>query len=246
MMGNTDSTGAEAPAKRARAARIVYYCVLASFLIPVVYLIYRLAAYGEMDIAGDAVRTQADYVLMLIQCLLGVVILHLPTFLNRRFRIEIPVVLQVLYTGFLFCAIFLGEVQSFYYRVPHWDDLLHGSSSLMTGMLGCMLVAVLNRSLRAQVNLSPAFIALFAFCFSITIGTVWEIYEFTIDGVMGLNMQKYLLESGEALVGRPALMDTMKDIIVNTCGAFIASLTGYFSMKHKKGWIHDYISGDMG
>ena len=68
------------------------------------------------------------------------------------------------------------------------------------------------------------FVAMFSFCFAVSIGAVWEIYEFSFDGLLGLNMQKFLLADGTPLVGRAALTDTMKDIIVDTIGALIASL----------------------
>ena len=87
------------------------------------------------------------------------------------------------------------------------------------------------------MNLSPLFVVIFSFCFAVTLGVVWEIYEFTFDGVLGLNMQKFALESGEALIGRAALVDTMKDLIVDALGAFIMSIIGYISLKYKKGWI---------
>ena len=69
------------------------------------------------------------------------------------------------------------------------------------------------------MNLSPVFIAVFAFCFALALGAVWEIYEFTMDSVFGTNMQKYMLDNGTALIGQAALQDTMKDIIVDAIGA---------------------------
>ena len=79
--------------------------------------------------------------------------------------------------------------------------------------------------------------ALFAFCFAVTIGVFWEIYEFTFDGVLQLNMQKFMLENGDKLVGRSALADTMKDLIVDCLGAFIVSFMGYISLKKGNGWV---------
>ena len=86
------------------------------------------------------------------------------------------------------------------------------------------------------MNLSPFFVAFFAFCFALAAGAVWEIIEFTIDGVLGFNMQKFALQDGTRLVGRAALSDTMKDIIVDTCGALIAQAAGYLTiMKDRAG-----------
>ena len=152
--------------------RVIYTLVLLSFILPVGYLIYRLIFWDEA--AAQALeRTRADYALMLLQCLLGIVVIHLPTFLTRRFRFELPAALYIMYILFLYGAIFLGEVRSFYYMVPHWDVFLHAFSSLMAGSFGFMVVALLNRNERVPIHLSPFFVALFAFCFAVTIGATW-------------------------------------------------------------------------
>lgn len=99
-----------------------------------------------------------------------------------------------------------------------------------------MLVYLIKKK-KLDFNLSPFFVALFSFCFAVTIGVFWEIYEFSFDGILGLNMQKFALENGSRLLGRAALMDTMKDLIVDSLGAFIMSVLGYISIKFKKGWL---------
>ena len=138
-----------------------------------------------------------------------------------------------MYFAFLFCAIYLGEVRNFYYIIPHWDTILHAFSGAMLGAFGFTLVNILNDSERVKVTLSPAFIALFAFCFAVAVGAVWEIYEFSGDELFGLNMQKFRLSDGTELIGHKALRDTMKDIIIDTIGAAIVSLMGYFSLIAK-------------
>ncbi len=224
--------------KKETVTKILYYFVLASFIIPIAYLVWRIASGVEGS------KSRADYALMLVQCALGALVIHLPSFLERKFKLEIPAFLYIMYIIFLYCAIFLGEVRSFYYIVPHWDDFLHCCSSMMTGMFGFMLVSILNRNRHVAIRLSPAFIALFAFSFSVTFGALWEIYEFAFDGIMGLNMQKFALESGEQLIGHEALRDTMSDIIVDCCGAFVASFIGFLSLKLKKGWTYSVISDE--
>lgn len=172
--------------------------------------------------------------LMLVQCLLGAVVIHVPYFLKKHLKIEIPPLLLIMYIVFLYCAIFLGEVQGFYYRIPHWDSWLHGFSAVMAGFLGFILVDVINKSNRMGLSLSPVFIALFAFCFAVSIGVMWEIYEYSFDGILGLNMQKFMLEDGTPLIGRAALNDTMKDILIDCCGSLIASITGYIALIRQK------------
>ena len=220
----------------------MYWGTLISFIIPTVYLIFRVVFSKNSSLeAFDRVR--ADYVLMLVQCALGIVVIHLPAIISRRFKFEIPAVLYFIYIIFLYCAIFLGEVRHFYYVIPFWDDILHCMSSVMTGLFGFMAVAILNHNTKVRMNLSPFFLALFAFCFSVAVGTVWEIYEFAADEFMGLNMQKFMLENGTVLIGHDAISDTMKDIVIDCIGAFFATVMGYFSIKNKKGWIHEYLTG---
>lgn len=208
--------------------------VLLSFILPLGYLVVRIVSYGG---GTEEVRSHEDYVLMLLQCLLGIAAIVLPLRLIRQKTLQIPRVMLVLYIVFLYCAIFLGEVRSFYYAVPQWDTILHTMSGAMLGALGFSMIAIFNNAERIPLNLSPVFIAVFAFCFALAMGAVWEIYEFTMDSVFGTNMQKYMLDNGTALIGQAALQDTMKDIIVDAIGALVMSTIGYISLKYKKGWV---------
>ena len=221
--------------KKNRLGRILYFWVNLSFLVPIVYLILRLIfGGGSSNEAGY--HSDSDYLLMLMQCILGLVTIHLPSILERRLRFELPGLLYGFYIVFLYCAIFLGEVRSFYYLFPRWDSILHFFSSMMTGFFGLMVVTILNRDRHVSMNLSPLFVCLFAFCFSVTIGSLWEIYEFIGDGLFGLNMQKFMTAQGELLVGHNALRDTMKDIIVDVLGALLASVIGMISIRRGTRW----------
>ncbi len=219
---------------------IAYYALLACFVIPIIYLSFKLAVAISLN-DEQVLADLSMYLLMIIQCALGVLVIHIPQLLKKKYAFEIPNSMFLLYLLFLYCAIFLGEVRRYYIEVPFWDDLLHTFSSIMTGLFAFMLTAVMNRGKQLADKLPPIFISLFAFTFSISIGALWEIYEFTMDALLELNMQKYRLDDGTMLVGRAALADTMKDIAVDTLGAFISSLFGYFSLKHKRGWINSYI-----
>lgn len=222
--------------KKRNLSGVFVISVLVSFIVPAGYLLLRI-------ISGDAVpespggRGREDYVLMLLQCLLGVAAILLPVRLMRRWDVEIPCVMFLLYIAFLYCAIFLGEVRSFYYNVPHWDTVLHIFSGGMLGTLGFSMIAVFNNTERIPLDLSPLFVAVFAFCFALALGAVWEIYEFAADCFLATNMQKFALDNGATLVGQAALRDTMKDLIVDALGAVGASAVGYISLKYEKGWI---------
>ena len=216
--------------------KFLYITVTLSFAFPIVYLILRMIfGSGSQNEAGF--HSESDYLLMLMQCVLGLVTIHLPSILERKLRFELPSLLYGFYIVFLYCAIFLGEVRSFYYLVPKWDSVCHFFSSMMTGFFGLMVVTILNRNKHVTMDLSPFFLCLFAFCFSVTLGSLWEIYEFTADGLFGLNMQKFMTAQGELLVGHEALRDTMKDIIVDVLGALLASAIGMFSIRHGLGWF---------
>lgn len=224
--------------KKKNVKEIIAKIVFISFVIPLGYIIYKIVTSPvSNDLHIENIKVKSDYVLMLIQCLLGIVALFIPSIISKKWKITIPSSMYIIYVIFLYAAIFLGEVRDFYYRIPHWDTILHTFSGAGIGALGFSVVSLLNKQEKLNVNLSPFFIALFSFCFAITIGVIWEIYEFTFDGLLELNMQKFALENGVNLVGRVALSDTMKDLIVDSIGAFVISLLGYVSLKYKKGWI---------
>jgi uncharacterized membrane protein YjdF len=152
----------------------------------------------------------------------------------RKLNFNIPRPALVTYFIFLYCAIPLGEVRSFYYLFDFWDDILHLLSGGMLAILGFIIVDTLNKQKKIHVTLSPLFVALFAFCFALAIGALWEIWEFTFDNILGLNMQKFALETGEMLVGKEALRDTMEDIIIDAIAALGVSASYYIIEARKK------------
>jgi len=211
--------------------------ILFSFIASIMYIAVRIILAPTVASVSDiTVRVKSDYVLMLLQCCLGLLAMLFPNFLKRMVNLDIPSVMLIMYAVFLYCAIYLGEVRNFYYTVPHWDTILHTFSGAALGTLGFSLVSLLNKSKSLHLSLSPVFVALFAFCFAVSLGVVWEIYEFAADSFLHTNMQKFALENGEQLLGRAALADTMKDLIVDVIGAFTASVIGFISLKYKKGW----------
>lgn len=206
--------------------------LLVLFLLSTVYALFMLF-YAPSQAETKYDRIKSDYVLMILQCVGGAIVLFLPAKVEERFDFRIPDKMEILYFLFLFCAIFLGEVQNFYYRFPFWDMVLHGFSAAMIAALGFIIVSYLNNSEKIDIALSPFFVAMFAFCFAMTCGAIWEIYEFTADALLGTNMQKFITAENEVLAGHAALVDTMKDMIVNTIGALIVTTLGYFTLKKK-------------
>ena len=224
--------------KQKNIKQIITNFVFISFVIPLGFIIYKIIVSPAVNIENlSNMKVKTDYVLILIQCLLGIFALFIPSMISKKAKIVIPSSMYIIYIIFLYAAIFLGEVRDFYYRVPHWDTILHTFSGAGIGALGFSVINLLTKEKKVNVNLSPFFIAMFSFCFAVTIGVFWEIYEFSFDGLLGLNMQKFALENGSRLLGRAALMDTMKDLIVDSLGALLMSVLGYVSLKYKKGWL---------
>ena len=148
-----------------------------------------------------------------------------PAVIGRQFGVHIPPEFHLLVMIFVFAALFLGEIRGYYMRIWWWDIALHTSSGLLMGILGFLLVYVLNEDERVDIHMRPHFVALFAFLFAVTVGTLWEIFEFAMDQIIGTNMQKPML-------GDPSgLTDTMWDMIVNTLGALAICTLGWWYMK---------------
>ena len=123
-------------------------------------------------------------------CVLGLVIYLLPQFVENRLNIDIPTTLEVIIFVFVFAAEILGELQSYFIKYSNWDTILHTSSGFLCAAVGFSLVDLLNRSDNAKVQLSPGYLAITAFCFSMTIGILWEFIEFSADRLFLLDMQK--------------------------------------------------------
>ncbi|MDR9419762.1 hypothetical protein [Gracilimonas sp.] len=163
-----------------------------------------------------------------------------PILFKHKMEMELPAEFHLTAVIFIFASFYLGEVQDFYQRLWWWDMALHGSAGLLMGILGFLLVYILNESKRIDLNLTPGFISFFAFTFALAIGSVWEIFEFGMDEIFGTVMQKAMFNDPSGLT------DTMWDIIVNALGALLISILGYGYLKHRrsffiKNWIRKFI-----
>lgn len=163
-----------------------------------------------------------------------------PMLFRKQLSIEIPAEFHLVAVIFTFAALYLGEIQLFYQRLWWWDIALHASAGLLMGVLGFLLVYILNESKRVELTITPVFIAFFAFLFAVSIGTFWEIFEFGVDQLFRTNMQKPMLNDPSGLT------DTMWDMIVNATGAAIISLAGWWYLKNEQSffvreWIRNFI-----
>ncbi len=136
-----------------------------------------------------------------------------PIFLAERFGVTLPMPFLIFTSLFIFGSIFLGEAFDFYERIWWWDLALHGASAVGFGLIGFLLVFMIFEGDRFAAP--PVALGLIAFCVGMTMGSIWEIFEFLMDIAFGLNMQK----SGT--------VDIMTDIILNAVGSALAGLSGY-------------------
>lgn len=165
-------------------------------------------------------------------CLLTLVLMIMPSVLQVTFKIEFPSTLEVVILLFIFAAEILGEISSFYMQFKYWDTVLHTLNGFVCAGLGFSMVDILNRQKKLKFELSPLFMAIMAFCFSMTIGVLWEFFEYAMDMLFGLDMQKDTIMKATGYVDI-GLIDTMNDLIVNFIGATIFSIWGYIHIKHK-------------
>jgi hypothetical protein len=140
-----------------------------------------------------------------------------PAMIERRLKLALPVEITLITCVFLYASFALGEVRDFYEKIWWWDLALHGLSALTIGIIGFLGIYVFYMTNR--INVAAGWIATITFALAVSLGTIWEIFEFLMDWFFGLNMQK----SG--------LVDTMTDLMINATGAAIAALLGYFYVR---------------
>ncbi len=176
---------------------------------------------------------------------IGIIAITLvPRFLKRGLDVFIPPEFELLAIAFVFASLFLGEVRGYYIRFWWWDIALHAASGFLLGIIGFLLVHVLNEMKEIDMSMKPGFVAFFAFLFALGMGALWEIFEFAADYFLGTNMQKEML-------GDPSgLTDTMWDLIVDALGALIISVLGYGYLKTSgntsflERWIRAFIDSN--
>ena len=121
-------------------------------------------------------------------CILTLFLMIIPSFIQVEFKIELPSTLEIIILLFIFSAEILGEIQSFYIKFPMWDTILHTLNGFLAAAIGFSLVDLMNKGTRIKFQLSPLFMAIVAFCFSMTIGVIWEFFEFGMDTFAGLDL----------------------------------------------------------
>jgi hypothetical protein len=154
-------------------------------------------------------------------CVLTLILFLMPSILERKFKVDLPDTREILVLMFIFAADILGEIAEFYIRVPHWDTALHTINGFLFAAVGFAIVNMLNEDKRVAMRLSPVSVALVAFCFSMTIGVLWEFFEWSADLLLGLDMQKDTILAGISSVmlhpdgkNDPMAMEGIRDVIL--------------------------------
>lgn len=155
-------------------------------------------------------------------CLLTLILLMMPSFMQLTLRVELPTMLEIILLLFIFAAQILGELFEFYILFPYWDTMLHTLNGFLAAAIGFSLVSLLNESDRLVFHLSPMFMAIVAFSFSMTIGVLWEMFEFAMDQWFSFDMQKdTIIQSFSTVVLDPAGGNTpyvitgIQDVAIN-------------------------------
>ena len=182
-----------------------------------VYLILRLIVVVVLILSVIGKRYENVFV-----CSLTLVLFLVPAFFQKNFGIQLPTTLEIIIMLFIFAAEILGEIGAYYVKVPLWDTMLHTTNGFLCAAVGFSLVDLLNRNNRFKFHLSPLYLSIVAFCFSMTIGVLWEMFEFGADVFLGTDMQKdYIITkiSSVALntepVNKAVVIDGISEVTVN-------------------------------
>lgn len=150
-----------------------------------IYLLLRLSVIAVMIIQFFN-KNYNDVFL----CVLTLILFTIPEFVDKKLNIELPNTLEVIILLFIYSAEILGEIRGYYLSFKHWDTMLHTINGFLMAAIGFSMIDILNRTEKIKFVLSPVFVAVVAFCFSMTIGVLWEFFEFGMDTMTATDMQK--------------------------------------------------------
>lgn len=185
-------------------------------LISTLYVLLRLSVV--MVLIARALDGDFESVML---CVLTLLLFTLPSVIERRLKVDLPDTLEIIILLFIYAAEILGEIGAYYVTFPHWDTVLHTINGFLCAAIGFSLLDILNRNSRVRFHLSPLYLAIVAFCFSMTVGVVWEFFECTMDQLFFLDMQKdtVLQNFGTILLdptggNHPVVLRGISDVIV--------------------------------
>ena len=175
----------EKKSRGARKVQLLKQMIRRNKSVFAIYVVLRLVVLVSLVTA--LIRGEYEHAAI---CVLVLFLFLLPSFVQTNFGIELPSTLQIIILIFIFAAEILGELACYFIQFPYWDSMLHTTSGFLCAAVGYSLVEILNRNERVRVTLSPAYMAMAAFCFSMTVGVLWEFFEFSMDRLFLMDMQK--------------------------------------------------------
>ena len=194
---------------------------------------------------------------------LTLILFMIPKVIEKKLGVSIPAGLEAIILIFIFSAEILGEINAFYVKIPIWDTMLHTTNGFLMAAIGFAMIDIFNRSEKFSIKMSPYFVAFVAFCFSMTVGVLWEFFEFSMDWFFQTDMQKdWILPAISSVKLNPrgenvpvkmaidsvvingqewnlggyldvGIVDTMKDLMVNFVGAVVFSIVGVLYLKQR-------------
>ena len=183
----------------------------------IIYWVLRLFVIASL--VSAAIRGEYEHVFV---CFMSLILFIVPAIIERKLRIDLPSTLEIIILLFIFCAEILGEIHNYYIKFAYWDTMLHTLNGFLFAAVGFSLLDVINRNAVFKFQLSPVYLAIVAFCFSMTIGVLWEFFEFFCDNAFNLDMQKDVIIHSFSSVtldatqsNIPIAVDNIKDVSVN-------------------------------
>lgn len=210
-------------------------------LVLIIALAYFLFIYAQNLIVKGAHAPSGQWAEAVLFTTIALSATWVFDLLEKKKNIRTPRAISFVSVLFIFGSLFMGGVVRFYDSIWWWDDMLHLLSGVIIGLIGLLLFSRLNA--RTSMDISPVFVGLFVVTFAVTVGVVWEIYEFTLDAMIASNSQRWVSVLSSPVIGRgyqgPGLRDTMSDLITDFLGALIAgSYVVYLYSRNKKGVIN--------
>ena len=171
--------------KRSWLDRVDFQYVKGKKRVLTVYLVLRVLVILTM--VAQLLNRNYENVYI---CILMLILFIIPSFVEKKLHIDLPDALKIIILFFIFAAEIMGEIQEYYLIIPFWDTVLHSINGFLFAAIGFSIVNILNKDKRVSMSLSPFYMAITAFCFSMTIGVLWEFFEWAMDSWFGLDMQK--------------------------------------------------------
>ena len=217
--------------------KILYY------LLQVLTLMTAIASLVMYIVKREGLETTANQIFM---CVMALICINIPAFLEKKFKFYIPNYISIILYVFIFAHYVLGEVLRVYDHSIVFDKILHTTSGVIMSFIGFSFIFMLNKINPEKMKLSPFFIVLFTFCFTMTTEYVWELFEYSADRLLDLNMQRWqdgiteTLADGSVISSVPygsGLKDTMGDMTVNILGCLGVCVYALIGMKLKPDWF---------